>query len=96
MNKEELIDACAAVIGMMPSQFNSHQFIRKFIYNFPSSYGKLLMKHDNVTTAHGEIANVLRNNSIKLRIQKIDEPKCESVDIFDNLATCATWSKFSN
>ena len=93
MNKEELLAACDAVIKIMPSEFDSHLFIRKFIYKFPSIYGSLLIKHNNVTTTHGEIANILRNNSIRLGIEKIDEPMNPSVDIFDNLAKCATWSK---
>ena len=93
MNQEELLNACDAVIRLMPTRFDSHQFIRKFIYNFPSLYGKLLIKHDNVTTAHAEIANTLKNYSVKLCIQEVNGSKDISVDIFNNLAKCAVWYK---
>ena len=93
MNQEELLNACDAVVRLMPTRFDSHLFIRKFIYNFPSLYGRLLIKYDNVTNAHAEIANTLRNYSVELCIQNIDGSKSVSVDIFDNPTRCAIWYK---
>lgn len=77
----------------MPDRFNSHQFIQKFIYHFPALYGKLLMKHNNVATCHGEIANILRGKSKELCIRDLKGEKSISNDIFENLAECAIWSK---
>ncbi|MBD5282408.1 MAG: hypothetical protein HDR86_00510 [Bacteroides sp.] len=94
MDQTEIFDAFDAVIKNMPARFDSHYFIREFIYLFPAIYGKLLMKHNNVATCHGEIANILRGKSKELRIQVLKEKKSCSNDIFGNLAECAIWSKF--
>lgn len=79
------------LIRLMNDTFDSHTFICEYIYRFPSSYGGLLIKHNNVTTAHAEIANFLRNKSIELNIRKVGDS--ESADIFGNNVPCAKWSK---
>lgn len=82
------------VIEKMPAAFDSHQFISGFIQMCPRSYGQLLVAHNNVTLAHAEIANFLRNNSVALKIKKTGES--ETDDIFGNTAKCALWTKNSN
>ena len=79
-------------IGLMPQNFDSHDFIRKFIWEYPKIYGGLLIKHENVTTAHAEISNYLRYNASKLGIKELDE-KTESEDIFKTKRPCAKWEK---
>ena len=75
-----------------PSEFDSHEFIKKFIWNYPVPYGRLLIKHENVATAHAEISNYLRNYADRLGIEQIT-PKKESEDIFGNENENAKWKK---
>ncbi|MDE7426887.1 MAG: hypothetical protein K2M79_03715 [Muribaculaceae bacterium] len=82
------------IIKLMKPEFDSHDFIFEFINQFPSSYGKLLIKHNSATTANAEIANNLRNNSSELNILKIGE--VESVNIYGHLTICALWRKESS
>lgn len=79
------------IVNLMHNTFDSHDFICEYIYRFPSSYGDLLVKHNNTTTAHAEIANFLRDNSSALNIRKTGDT--ESADIFRNIAPCASWEK---
>lgn len=78
-------------IEKMPTVFDSHEFILRFLQFCPSSYGELLIAHNNVALVHAEIANFLRNNSTKLGINKTGER--ETTDIFGNPAECAVWTK---
>ena len=76
-------------------EFDSHAFIRKFVEKYPKSYGELLVKHENVTTANAEIANYLRNNSNDLHVTKIKEDHI-SADILGNDAKNSLWRKEEN
>lgn len=82
------------VLDKMPTEFDSHMFILKFFQFHHQSYGELLAAHNNVASAHAEIAIFLRNNSAELRINKIGET--ESPDIFGNISECALWAKIDN
>lgn len=79
------------ICSILKESFDSHDFISEYIFRFPSSYGDLLIKHNNVTTAHAEIANFLRLNSAQLHIRKTGE--IESEDIFRHPVPCASWEK---
>lgn len=79
------------IIELLGKQFDSHEFIRRFIYTYPSSYGKLLQKYNNVSTAHGEIANFLRRNAGELNIERLD--KEESNNILGNESLNVQWGK---
>ncbi len=81
------------IIKVLDREFDSHDFICEYIYRFPSSYGELLIKHNNVNSAHAEIANFLRYNSSVLNICKIGE--MESADIFGTPTICALWENMS-
>lgn len=85
------LDESVAICTILADIFDTHDFIREYIYRFPYSYGELLMKHNNVTTAHAEIANFLRNNVGKLNIRKSGDS--ESEDIFKHRVKCANWEK---
>lgn len=85
------IDEAISICDLLADVFDSHDFIREYIYQFPYSYGELLMKHNNVTTAHAEIANFLRNNSAELNIRKAGESETE--DLFRHMVKCAIWKK---
>ena len=92
------ISVIKAVIDTMPQEFDSHDFIRKLIWEAPQTYGELLVKHENVTTAHAEISKYLLNYSGELGIEKatIDNEKLKermSADIFGNIVPCAMWNK---
>lgn len=80
------------IIELMPNGFDSHDFIRKFIWKCPEIYGRLLIKHANVTTAHAEISNYLRCHTSELGINELPE-KVESEDILRIIRPCAQWEK---
>ena len=79
-------------LGLMPQNFDSHDFIRKLIWKCPEVYGALLIKHKNVTTAHAEIGNYLKHHASELGIKEHDE-KTESEDLFKTICSCAYWEK---
>lgn len=79
-------------IEQLESEFDSHDFIRKFIFMNPTAYGSMLVKHDNVATAHGEISNYLKDNQVSLHIQQ-EIGESYSLDILGNKTYCAKWRK---
>ncbi|MGM9844491.1 MAG: hypothetical protein ACI30S_09750 [Muribaculaceae bacterium] len=85
------IEEFKQIIDLLQDTFDSHAFICEYINRFPTSYGKLLIKHNNVTTAHAEIANFLRNNSNELNIYKSGDTV--SADIFGKITPCAKWQR---
>lgn len=87
MNRQSVM----TVIDLMPKEFDSHDFILKFLEKYPAEYGKLLIKHSSVNTAHAEIGNFLLNNSENLNIEYKGEH--ESLNIFRNMSPCAKWHK---
>lgn len=80
------------IVDAMAEEFDSHAFFLKFLEKCPSSYGHLLIKHGNVTTAHAEIGKFLLNNASGLGIAKKDKDN-NSPNIFGNIAPCAQWEK---
>lgn len=87
------LEEAATVIGELDKHFDSHDFIKKFIFKYPASYGTILIKQNDVTTSHAEMANFLRHNADALSIFKIDEASNKSYDIFGNPAPCSKWVK---
>lgn len=90
--KERFLSEAQSVIAQLDNEFDSHEFIKRYIYSFPKSYGILIEKHANISTAHGEIANLLRINSSTLNISKNIDGVC-SHDIFGNDVQNAKWRK---
>lgn len=86
------IEEAREIVFIMDNDFDSHAFIRKYIYSYPQQYGHLLIKHNNVATAHGEIATFLQNNTAVLNIN-IDTNKVYSPDIFGINRKNAFWHK---
>lgn len=82
-----------SVIAELGEHFDSHDFIKDFIFKYPSTYGTMLIKYKSVTRTHAEIANFLRLNSTSLSILRVDDMNHKSCDIFGNLAPCAKWTK---
>lgn len=87
------LEEATAVIGKLEKHFDSHDFIRVFIFKYPTSYGAALIKHNDVAASHAEIANFLRLNTDALSIFKIDAAGNKSYDIFGHLVPCAKWVK---
>ena len=85
------INEVKKIVEMMPQVFDSHEFILKYIWEYASSYGNLIVKHRNVTTAHAEVGKFLLNKANELGIEKIGEK--DSKDFFGNTAPCAQWKK---
>ena len=52
MNRQSVM----TVIGLMPKEFDSHDFILKFLEKFPAEYGELLINHKTVNDAHAHAA----------------------------------------
>ena len=71
------------VIQQLGNEFDSHEFIEKYIWAFPADYGELLVKHNNVRTAHAEIANYLRYHAEELNIERLPGKSVDQ-DIFGN------------
>lgn len=87
MNRQSVM----TVIGLMPKEFDSHDFILKFLEIFPAEYGELLIHHKTVNDAHAEIGRFLLDKDNKLEIEKAGEH--DSPNIFRNLSPCALWQK---
>ena len=87
MNRQSVM----TVIGLMPKEFDSHDFILKFLEKFPAEYGELLINHKTVNDAHAEIGRFLLDKDNKLEIEKTGEH--ESLNIFRNISPCAQWNK---
>lgn len=86
---------CNTVIKDLKDDFDSHDFIRKFMEKFPAEYGELLKTHNNVNTAHAEIGRYLLENSCdyseKLEIKQIGV--VDSLNVFLNMTPNALWHK---
>lgn len=85
-------DEIEMVVKMMEKSFDSHVFILKLLEKHPAVYGQLLIKYNNVTNAHAEISNYLRNYATTLGIKEKGN-KADSKDIFGNTKPCAQWEK---
>ncbi|MBR6929846.1 MAG: hypothetical protein IKH61_06415 [Bacteroidales bacterium] len=80
-----------AVVEQMPSKFNSHQFITRYILCYTWSYLSILKEYKDVEIAHREIGKFLKKNDTKLGIKKTGlEP---SENIFGNIDNIASWEK---
>lgn len=70
------IEEAKTVIRLIKGDvFDSHEFIRGYIYNFPDSYAECLKKYKTVALAHAAISNFIRYNAIDLHIEKLDTQK---------------------
>ena len=84
-------DIFASIVNDMKNEFDSHDFIKEFIWRNPTIYGNLLIKYDNVTRAHAEISRFLLDHSRTLMIEKVGEK--DSDGIFDHSTSCANWRR---
>jgi hypothetical protein len=95
MKQDEVLnlsDVQVVIDSIEDVRFDSHDFIREYISKFASSYGLLLIKHGNVNTAHGEIANFLKANASELHIIQLQQPSF-TPNIFNNTTECESWQK---
>ena len=79
----ERLDTIKTIINEIPtSNFDSHEFIRRFAKEFEVDYVKFLSKYDAepFKKIHAQIAINLLNNKIHLRIEK--SGKISSANIF--------------
>lgn len=86
------IEVANNILTRLGTQFDSHAFIRLFIQNYPSRYAKILSKHNNVNTAHGEIARFLNANAVALKIKLIGG-NSNTPNIYNNVSNNAKWHK---
>ena len=80
-----------AVIKKLGKNFDSHAFIRKFMELYPKEYGEMLVSHENVASAHGEISSYLSKNARDLNIKKIGS--IHTLNVFLRASSNALWSK---
>lgn len=82
---------CINIIGCLPKQFDSHDFIRKFIYKYKKEYNQLVAKYSRLNIVHSVISNFLRNNAKSLGIEY--KGKMVSENISEKMSSCALWNK---
>ena len=82
---------CINVIKKLSDVFDSHEFIKWFIWKYPTEYAVILIKHNNVTRAHASMARFLKSKAKKLNI--IQDGTTTSKDIFGNEVENACWRK---
>ena len=75
----------------MKDAFDSHDFIKEFIWSYPSDYGKILEHFNNVALAHAQISKFLSDNADVLHIKKTGEDGTDN--IFGHDRKCAQWIK---
>ena len=82
---------CINIIGCLPKQFDSHDFIKKFTEKYPKQYNLLIIKYSKRNTTHSVISSFLRNNAESLGIEYKDRVK--SKNLSGKLTFCALWNK---
>jgi len=84
MNKEQ----AKTVIEKLDNEFDSHQFIEKFIVMYEKEYVELLYKDIEskgiFRMAHAKIGKFLANNSLYLSIEKVDKGYSENIKKYDS------------
>lgn len=89
------------VLNQLESNFDSHEFIKKYVEMFPKEYLEKLLpalskRQDikGVTDVDAEIARFLSNHSADLKIEK-DNDSSASENILGNISSCAKWHKIN-
>lgn len=89
------------VLDLLESNFDSHDFIKKYVEMFPKEYlDKLISALSNrqdirgVTDVDAEIARFLSIHSDDLKIEK-ENDNCGSKNILGNITPCAQWHKIN-
>lgn len=85
------IDIVASIVETMKENFDSHDFIKEFVWRYPSIYGQLLVDLDDVALAHAQISNYLLNHAQELGIEKTSE--VDSDNLFGHITPCGKWHK---
>lgn len=87
------------VLNRLESNFDSHDFIKKYVEMFPKEYLEKLLpalskRQDimGVTDVDSEIARFLSVHSNDLKIEKEDDKK-GSENILGNITPCTKWHK---
>lgn len=88
---QELKNAFDAVISMLPQQFDSHDFIKKFMQYHPVAYAETIIKCKSIPASHGHIALTVSNNSNTLGVKSMGRRM--SIDIFNEMTECELWIK---
>lgn len=88
---QDLLDAYQVVVDLMPDQFDSHDFIRKFMKQYTVKYAEVLLKFQNVQTSHGHIALNLKSHSKELGI--MSNGRTNSMNVFNEVSECELWMK---
>lgn len=81
------------VIELLPSEFNSHQFLTLYAMAYPLSYLEWMNEYGNVKIAHNRISNALRNLPEKNLLQIKNNGKTMDTNIFGNEDGIVSWTK---
>lgn len=94
-----MINRCKEVLNLLETNFDSHDFIKKYVEMFPAEYlEKLISALRNrqdikaVTDVDSEIARFLSVHSGDLKIEK-ENDNSQSENILGNISSCAKWHK---
>ena len=92
MNRDDVVKT---IQNMKMQSFDSHDFIRQFMQDYPDEYILLLVKHkkgrkDIFRTAHAEIGDYLETNAKVCEIAK-DGGKRKSKNIFGHETLNQKW-----
>ncbi len=82
------------IISELESEFNSHDFIKKFVKRFERDYVVFLNNYndsDAFRTVNSQIAKFLADNDTRLNIQKTQKVKSEN--IFGEIDEIQGWKK---
>ena len=88
------LDECRAILKVMPTTFDSHEFIRVgALIATPSFLNLLRMYHADFQIINSQIGSFLMRHVIsnELEIEKIDEHDSET--IVGTTSKCAVWNK---
>ncbi|MDE6696576.1 MAG: hypothetical protein K2K25_06825 [Muribaculaceae bacterium] len=87
--KERFLSEAQSVIAQLDDEFDSHEFIKKYMILYTKSYAEMLLKFKTFATTHGHIAIELKRMSKLLKINAVG--KKVSPDIFNEMTECELW-----
>lgn len=86
------LDESKSIIRMLPTTFDSHEFIRIGALSATPSFIDLLRQyHGDFTIIDSQIGSFLLRNSEQLSISKVEEQISET--IIGTQSKCALWKK---
>lgn len=83
------------IIGQMPENFNSHQFIERYILCYTWSYLQILKEYHDVEIAHRQIGMFLLKKAKEENLCIEKTGTVPSENIFGNIDDVASWKRIN-